>query len=406
MKPLGIRKFRLLGLAALILVAAATSLVVLQRPSGTPTAALAAPDSVAAESTGARNREASPAKAKKKGKGEKKEEPPVPVEVAVAGPRDLPATFAATGSLEAKRQVELVAKAGGQVVKLGVEEGQFVRAGDVLLEIEHREEALLVEQNRVRAETARRELDRIQGLTEKGLGSDRDLEAQKELAQVSELEHHLAEVRLDDKVVRAPFGGQVTRREVEIGQTVNAGQPLLEIADVSPLELKLYLPEKLVGRLAVGQTVDLFSDVDPSLRLTGVVGRIAPAVDPATSTVKVTLHVDAAGGPVRVGSFVRARITTDVRRGAVAVPKKSLVPEAGVTYLYLAEADTVRKIPVTTGYTDESFTEIVSGIAAGDRVVCVGQGGLRHGSKIRLLAAAAGTEGNPAPATSESGGDR
>jgi multidrug efflux system membrane fusion protein len=161
-----------------------------------------------------------------------------------------------------------------------------------------------------------------------------------------------------------------------------------------------------VGRLAVGQTVDLFSDVDPSLRLTGVVGRIAPAVDPATSTVKVTLHVDAAGGPVRVGSFVRARITTDVRRGAVAVPKKSLVPEAGVTYLYLAEADTVRKIPVTTGYTDESFTEIVSGIAAGDRVVCVGQGGLRHGSKIRLLAAAAGTEGNPAPATSESGGDR
>ncbi|HET9233076.1 MAG TPA: HlyD family efflux transporter periplasmic adaptor subunit, partial [Candidatus Eisenbacteria bacterium] len=152
---------------------------------------------------------------------------------------------------------------------------------------------------------------------------------------------------------------------------------------------------------AAGQSVHLYSDVDPSLRLEGVVERISPAVDPATSTVKVTLHVNAGGARARVGTFVRANITTDVHRGAIAVPRKSLVPEAGVTYVFLAEADSVRKVPVTTGYSDESYVEIVSGVESGTRVVSVGQGGLREGSKIKLIEAAAGTEGIPATAATK-----
>jgi len=368
--------------------------VALKRPGDKSRVAVAAADSLVTDST--KVAEKASTKDKKKGKHEKKEEPPVPVEVALAGPRDIPATFVATGSLEAKRQVKLIAKSGGQITKLGVEEGDFVKQGTVLLEIEHREEELKLEQNKVRAETADRELERTQGLMSKELGSAQDLEKRKDDAQVAQLDLHMSEVELDNKIVRAPFAGQVTVRDVQLGQTVNVGQSLIEVADVSPLQLKLYLPEKMVGQLAAGQSVNLFSDVDPSLRLTGVVERIAPAVDPATSTVKVTLHVDAANGKARVGTFVRAHITTDVHKGAVSVPKKALVPEAGVTYLFIAEADTVRKVPVTTGYQDESYVEIVSGVASGTKVVSVGQGGLRDGSKIKQLAA--GTEGSPATA--------
>ena len=384
---------RLVSLGLIVLILAVVAVVSLQRAGGRSRVAVASADSTVTNNSKA---EKTTQKGKKKGKNEKKEEPPVPVEVAVAGPRDIPATFTATGSLEAKRQVKLIAKSSGQITKLAVEEGDFVKQGAVLLEIEHREEELKLEQNRVRAETAQRELDRTQGLMSKELGSAQDLENRKDQAQVANLDLHMSEVELDNKIVRAPFPGQVTVRDVQLGQTVNVGQSLVEVADVSPLELKLYLPEKMVGRLAAGQSVNLFSDVDPSLQLKGVVERIAPAVDPATSTVKVTLHVDAAAGRARVGTFVRAHITTDVHRGAVAVPRKALVPEAGVTYIFLAEADTVRKVPVTTGYSDESYVEIVSGIESGTRVVSVGQGGLRDGSKIKLLEAAAGPEGSPA----------
>ena len=386
------RRGRLTSIGGAALVLLLVAFLGVQRSRSHPAVALA--DSLSTDSTKVAEK-ASP-KGKKKGKNEKKEEPPVPVEVALAGPRDIPATFVATGSLEAKRQVKLIAKSGGQITKLAVEEGDFVKQGAVMLEIEHREEELKLEQNKVRSETAQRELERTQGLMSKEVGTASDLDKRKDDAQVAQLDLHMSEVELDNKIVRAPFAGQVTVRDVQLGQTVNVGQSLIEVADVSPLQLKLYLPEKMVGQLATGQSVNLFSDVDPSLRLTGVVERIAPAVDPATSTVKVTLHVDAANGKARVGTFVRAHITTDIHKGAVSVPKKALVPEAGVTYLFIAEADTVRKVPVTTGYQDESFVEIVSGVTSGTKVVAVGQGGLRDGSKIKPLDSAAGSEGTPA----------
>jgi membrane fusion protein, multidrug efflux system len=388
------KKGRLTSLGLIVLILAGVAVVALKRPGDKSRVAVALADSLSTDSTKVAQKAS--AKGKKKGKNEKKEEPPVPVEVALAGPRDIPATFVATGSLEAKRQVKLIAKSGGQITKLAVEEGDFVKQGAVMLEIEHREEELKLEQNKVRAETAERELERTQGLMSKELGSAQDLDKRKDDAQVAQLDLHMSEVELGNKIVRAPFAGQVTVRDVQLGQTVNVGQSLIEVADVSPLQLKLYLPEKMVGQLAAGQSVNLFSDVDPSLRLTGVVERIAPAVDPATSTVKVTLHVDAASGKARVGTFVRAHITTDIHKGAVSVPKKALVPEAGVTYLFIAEADTVRKVPVTTGYQDESFVEIVSGVTSGAKVVSVGQGGLRDGSKIKPLDRAAGQEGTPA----------
>lgn len=384
MKFMGSRRSRIIGACVLAVFAAGAVFTVIQRRGPAPTEALAAADSTGIADSSRVQAGPEGKKGKKNGK-EKKEEPPVPVEVATAAARDIPSYFNATGSLEAKSQVALIAKAGGQVVRLAVEEGAFVNRGQVLLELDHREEALLVEQTRVKADNAQRELERIQGLVEKGLGSDKDFEANKEAAKVAQLEHDLAQVRLENTIVRAPFSGQITVRHVELGQTVNVGTELLELADVSPLEVKLYLPEKVVSRLQIGQPVELRSDVDPDTPLEGGVSRIAPSVDPATSTVKVTLEVTNPGDAARVGSFVRARITTDVVEQAVAVPKKALVPEAGVTYLFLAEADTVRKVPVTTGYSDDDFIEITGGLDLGQRVVTVGQGGLRPGSKIKNL---------------------
>lgn len=370
---------RLIVASGLLLVLVLGAVVLKQVRSGPGGDALAAADSAGVA------KDEEKGKGKKGDKDEDKEDKPVPVELGSAESRNISSFFHATGSLEAKRQVQLISKAGGQVVSLAVEEGNFVKSGQVLLEIEHKEDKLLVEQTRVKAATARREFERTRGLVEKGLGSDRDFEEKRDLAEVSELEHNLSKVRLDDKIVRAPFAGQITVRHIELGQTVNPGEPLVDIADVSPLEVRIYLPEKVVTRLRPGQPVEIRSDVDPTVPFQGIVDRIAPSVDPATSTVKVTLEVADPAGSARVGSFVRARITTDVAESVVAVPKRALVPEAGVNYLFVAEGDSVRKVTVTTGYADDDYIEITKGITLGEQVVTVGQGGLRHGTKIKDL---------------------
>jgi RND family efflux transporter MFP subunit len=381
------RRFGFLALGIAILLAAA--FVVKQRMHGESDVALAATDSTAVSDS---------AQADSGKKGEKDKEKPVPVETVLAEARDLPSTFGATGSLEARREVDIISKAQGQVVKLNVEEGRRVAAGDVLLELDHREEEIRLKETAVRAETAQREMARLQGLLDRGLGSERDFEQAKRDAEVARCEHELAQVDLDNKIVKAPFPGLVSTRSIELGQTVNPGEKLVGLADVSPLLIKLYLPEQVVRKLRPDQPVEIRPDVAPDHVLAGEVERIAPTVDPSTSTVKVTLKVGDLAGAARVGSFVRARITTDVHRDAVSVPKKALVPEAGATYLFVAEADTVRKVPVTTGYSDDDFMEITEGVAIGERVVTVGQGGLSQGSRIRDL--------DREPERAKSGADR
>ena len=384
------RTFRLFGIIALaVVILAGGAFAVSQKMSGGKA------DSASADSTAAGDT------AEKM----EKEAPKVPVEITEARPRDLPATFATTGSLEAKRQVELVAKAQGQVTRLLVEEGDQVKEGDVLAELDPREEKILFEQAEVSVETAQREYERLKSLAAHDLTSAKDLDAAAERAERAVYDRDLAQVRLDDKIIRAPFSGQVTVRHIDLGQTVAPGGRLFGLADTSPLEVTLFLPEEVVKDLEPGQPVQITPDVDPDAVLEGTVDRIAPVVDPATSTVKVTLHVADDAGRARVGSFVRARITTDVRHDVLAVPKKSLVAEAGATYLFVAEADSVRKVAVQTGYTDDDFVEIIDGLAIGERVVTVGQGGLRTGSRIRDLAAERDSSSSSGPQHATAGED-
>lgn len=309
----------------------------------------------------------------------------VPVALAAARTTDLPDFYHATGSLEARRSVDLNARTGGQITELTVEEGDWVEKGQVLLEIDPREQELLVQEARVKAETSRLESTRMQNMAGRGLETDRALEEAVQNQQVNQAMLDLEEVRLSDHYLRAPFSGRVTVRHVELGQTIEAGAATVSVADVDPMQVRLFLPEKIVRRLAVGQPVEVRCDVDTDVVFHSVLERIAPVVDAATSTVKVTLRVEDERARSRSGSFVRARVTTDVHKEVVAVPRKALVSEAGATFLFVAEADSVRRVDVTTGYTDGDWIEINAGVATGDEVVVVGQGGLRNGSHIEEL---------------------
>lgn len=327
------------------------------------------------------------------------EEIRVPVALATARLADLPSFYQATGSLEARRSVDLNARAAGQITRLLVEEGDWVRKDQALLEIDAREQQLFVEEARVKAQTASLEARRMENMAERGLETDRALEEAQQNELVTQALLDLAQLKLEDHYVRAPFAGRVTVRHVELGQTIEAGAATVSVADLDPMQVKLYLPEKVVRRLAVGQPVEVRCDVDSDMAFESVLERIAPVVDAATSTVKVTLRVDDPRARDRTGSFVRAQVTTDVHEKVVAVPRRALVSEAGATFLFVAEADSVRRVDVTTGYSDGEWIEVEQGIASGEAVVVVGQGGLRNGSHIEELPEAASSgEDKPGPA--------
>jgi RND family efflux transporter MFP subunit len=176
----------------------------------------------------------------------------------------------------------------------------------------------------------------------------------------------------------------ITERMVVPGQQLVAGVSAFTIGDFIPLRVRVHLPEAVARKVTAGQRV-LISPEAMDMPLEAIVERISPVVDPTTSTVRLTMLLDDTEQRAIVGGFVKVRITTDQHHDALAIPKIALVEDGALRSVFVAEADTVRKVEVETGLYDESHVEILEGLFEGDFVVTMGQGGLRTGSRIDAL---------------------
>ncbi|NNE44126.1 MAG: efflux RND transporter periplasmic adaptor subunit [Gemmatimonadetes bacterium] len=338
----------------------------------------------------------------KKGDDEEEEIVPVPVELALAEGRQIAAFYRASSFVEPDRQVNLVAKTTGRVHKVSFEEGDWVKKGQVLAELENDRERIRFRQEELRAAERERERDRSRSLLERKLITQEDFDAKESALELARAERDLAGVALEETYLRAPFDGQVTERLIVPGQHVNPSEPLFTLVDFEPLRVRINLPESIARKVSDGDEVHLIAEAQEA-PVPAIVERVAPVVDPTTSTVRVTLLVSGQPEALRVGGFVKVRITTDTHTDALSVPKLALVEEGGLRSVFVAEADSVRKVEVRTGLYDESHVEILDGVSEGAMVVSLGQGGLRTGSRIEVLNAAMVGWVAPEPAESEDG---
>ncbi len=326
--------------------------------------------------------------AKTSGAKAKKAEGPTaaPVAVSPVHAGSLVTYLESTSSLEPRTAATLVARRPGQLVKLFVEEGASVRKGQVLAQLEDDDARLALERAQVSEEMARREMERGTQLMQQHLIADRDfddlqLKHKSAVVAVKQARYDLAQTR-----IVAPFSGRVTARLVNAGESVVAGKDCFTIAEFSPILARVYFPERELPHVRVGQTATLsFDDLggDPHAARVELVN---PTVDRGTGTFKVTLAIDNADGTLRPGTFARVKLETAHVQNALLMPKKGLLTEDGETYVFAARGDSAVRVPVTVGAVSGDTAQVVAGLRAGDRVVTVGQGGLKQGTKIRIVA--------------------
>lgn len=328
------------------------------------------------------------ATAARDGDGEKEEEAAaVPVELARVDRRGIDAYYKAASVIEADRLVDLVTKVQGRMRAVNAEEGDWVAKGDIVAELENDREQVQLRQAELKLAEQARLLERNRSMVDEGLISEQEFDTARSGYDVAETERDLARIALEETRIRAPFEGRVTERKVVLGQQVGAATALYTLGDFSPLRVRVHLPEGVARRIDAGQRVLVTPDaLDRDLE--GRIERVAPVVDPATSTVRVTIRMDDGAELARVGGFVKVRITTETRNDALAVPKLALIEEGGLRSVFVAEADTVRKVEIRTGLYDETYVEVLDGLEPDWFVVQVGQGGLRDGSRIEPLNAA------------------
>ena len=191
--------------------------------------------------------------------------------------------------------------------------------------------------------------------------------------------------------IGAPFSGKILRRHLDVGATVRDSVAVYDLADLDPLYADVHVPERHVARLAPGQNVRLTADASRE-EVMATIERIAPAVEPATGTVKVTLTVDRATR-LRPGAFVRAEIITETHDNALVVPRSALVAEGRRWNVYrlASSGSEVERIEVVLGFEEGDRVEIDGivgagpGLEAGDRVVVVGAPALSDGASVEVV---------------------
>ncbi|HJW33112.1 MAG TPA: MdtA/MuxA family multidrug efflux RND transporter periplasmic adaptor subunit [Holophagaceae bacterium] len=329
----------------------------------------------------------------------------IPVTVATARKADMPVALSGLGSVTPLSTAVVRSRVDGQIVKLPFREGQFVREGEVLAEIDPRPFQIQLMQaegqrakNEASLKNATMDLRRIESLVKQGILPQQQLDAQT--AVVNQFEGAVksdqgtvesAKLNLAYSRVTAPISGRVGLRAVDLGNTVRASDPngLVTITQTQPISVVFTLPADQVAqvqRVMQGGkklTVEAF-DRDLSTRLAaGNLDALDNQIDATTGTVKLRALFPNADSALFPNQFVNARLLVDVLKDAVVIPTAALQRSPETMYVYVVKADGVVELRnVTVQVTVGEDTALAKGLAAGESVVIDGVDKLKPGAKV------------------------
>ncbi|HEX8664074.1 MAG TPA: efflux RND transporter periplasmic adaptor subunit [Beijerinckiaceae bacterium] len=300
------------------------------------------------------------------------------------------------GTVRAYESITVTVKGSGIVEEISFQEGQKVKLGDVLLRLDSDERRADIEQAKAesrRAAAQRDELklrlDRAVALSRTGAGTGAqvdDLTAQVktlESAMASaEARRKAAEARLDDLIVRAPFAGRLGTRSVSVGAYVSPGMRITTLDDLSRVRLDFAVPENVLDRLKVGQTVRALSAAFGQRGFEGKVAIIDTRVDPVTRSVRLTADFDNPDEALKPGMFLSVALEVTVKNDAVVVPEEAIVGEGLRHLIYVVKDNAVERRVVRIGQRQEGRVEVVDGLKPGETIVVRGVQRVRPGSAV------------------------
>lgn len=301
------------------------------------------------------------------------------------------------GRTEALYQSRIASKVSGQVSSVIALEGNSVKKGDPLIQIDTSRIALTLaakraETKKVKAETALIEgiSKRAEDLWSKKLISQLQIDSARALAAAAE-EHYeqlkseqgRLELDLADCTIRAPFSGYTGKQLVAVGEWVEVGRPVFEMTNLSKVKIIVDLPEKHFGHLAIGSEVIVFVSVNEEIPFKGIVTGFAPNATEATHTFPVIITVDNSEGQLGAGMLVRATLSLKETFSSLAVSKDAIVRQGNQTMVYTINEGKAAPIPVTTASSNGELIAVTGpGLVEGMPVVVRGNERIFPGAPV------------------------
>lgn len=320
--------------------------------------------------------------------------PPVSVQVVQPERGDIERWLTRPAQVRPQQQAVLMAKISGYLKTVSVDEGDAVKAGDVLAEIEVPELVAEGAQCQAELDAARIEHERQVEAVRKSpdLVMPQRLDTAKarfEMAQASLLAH---ETKAGFTRITAPFSGIITKRWADPGAFIPAAtassrpetSALLTLMDFNTVRIEVAIPEREVPFVKTGNVVTLGGESLTGQKLSGKITRFAHALDDATRTMNAQIEMPNPGLDLRPGMFIDARIALEKHSGVLLVPVEALITEKLKTSVFLAAEGKAGKTVVKAGFHDGTRVEIIEGVKPEDKVILAGRLSLSDGQAISI----------------------
>jgi membrane fusion protein, multidrug efflux system len=344
------------------------------------------------------------------------------VELAPVVHADVNRELSVVGNLIGDQTVSVVPKTAGRLMDIAVKLGDRVNRGQRIAKIEDEEILEQVRQADAAFEVAKatirqREADlalaktnveRSRNLFQRQLLPQQtldDAEAKYQSAQaaldLARAQNTQSQARLDElrinqqnTIITSPVNGFVSRRAVDPGAFVSQNSPVVEVVDITRVRMVANIIEKDLKQIGVGDTARVEVDAFPGEDFMGRIARVSPVLDPSTRTAAIEVEIANPQYRLKPGMYARVGIVTESHANALVVPTNAVVDVNGTRGVYLSVNNAAAFHPVKIGIEGNERTEILDGVAIGDRVVTTGAAGLRNGDPIILAGGARGERGS------------
>jgi membrane fusion protein (multidrug efflux system) len=318
--------------------------------------------------------------------------PPAAVTTIVAQQDNWPATLNAIGTVAAVRGVTVSADLPGVVDRIAFDSGKSVREGDVLVELDTRQERAQLAAAEAQRDLARINFQRLRKLVKEGVFPQADYDKAEAEDRANDAKVQEIRATIERKTIRAPFSGTLGIRQVNLGQYLSAGTAVVPLQSLQPIYVNFGVPQEEARQVQAGRTVRITADDLPGRTFTGRVTAIDSVLDEKTRNVEVQVTVENADRKLRPGMFVKAELGTGSARPMITLPASAIS--------YAPYGDSVFVVTDMTGPNGQKYRGVrqqfvkvegsrgdqvaVSGIKTGDEVVSSGVFKLRNGAAVQV----------------------
>jgi membrane fusion protein (multidrug efflux system) len=318
------------------------------------------------------------------------EVPPVNVTVmTVTAQQQLADTFKLPAVVEPNRIVDISAEVEGRVESIPPEEGDAVKAGDLLIQINADLIRPLFDIAQEQVKRDRIEFERMDSLVKDNATSQRDLDDARTKLAISEANLEEVRARLERTRIYSPIVGRLNDIIVEVGEYVQIGKPVAQVVDSDTVKVVVDVPEKDISFFSVGQKAEVFVNIkeqeEKEISMTGTISFISELADEQTRSTRVEISLDNRKRLLRSGQIVQVQLTRRIIKDAIMIPLLAVIPMENSKAVYVVNSKEAQRCQVVLGVIKGDNVHIKSGLKPGDRLIIAGHRFVAPGQQVNIV---------------------